>query len=190
MTTPDNFEIERKFLLKAPPPDTAFEIYKVTQGYLMIDNGKVLRVTEDIEVDPKTRGVIETTYWQTYKFSGMHYGAASRKEYEFPLTPSQGKEQLQDQCITDIIKKTRYWLEYKHNPDLIWEVDQFHSKNKGLFVVEIEIPTEDYELTLPPWIGKEVTDDKRFSNVALSYTPFSTWSKAEKEEAMEWQKNI
>ena len=40
-----------------------------------------------------------------------------------------------------------------------WEVDEFLGENDGLIFAEIEIDYPDQPFSLPPWIGREVTDD-------------------------------
>ena len=57
---------------------------------------------------------------------------------------------------------------------LNWEIDCFEGDNSGLIIVEIEIPTPDYPLMIPPWLGKEVTKDgENWSNYALALNPLS-----------------
>ena len=48
-----------------------------------------------------------------------------------------------------------------------WEVDEFQGDLKGLVIAELEVPTEDYSFTLPPFVGKEVTGDPRYYNSQL-----------------------
>ena len=48
------------------------------------------------------------------------------------------------------------------------EVDDFHGALAGLCLAEIELRSEDDEITPPPFLGKEVTGDPRFSNSDLA----------------------
>jgi len=64
---------------------------------------------------------------------------------------------------------------YVHIFGDIWEIDVFHGENEGLIVAEVEIPSEDYDLTLPEWIREEVTDDVRYYNSNLAINPFTKW---------------
>ena len=57
-----------------------------------------------------------------------------------------------------------------------WEVDEFLGNNKGLFVAEIELTSEDESFQKPSWIGKEVTNDHRYRNSYLAKTPITEWS--------------
>jgi len=39
----------------------------------------------------------------------------------------------------------------------------------------VELEKENQEVTLPEWIGKEVTDDGRYYNSNLAKNPYSQW---------------
>ena len=71
-----------------------------------------------------------------------------------------------------MIRKTRYVVEYEGH---VWEVDEFHDKNSGLIVAEIELNSEDEKFIIPSWIEKEVTSDYRYLNSNLAINPFSQW---------------
>ena len=65
------------------------------------------------------------------------------------------------------IEKTRYKI--PTNDGLFWEIDFFEGKNSGLIIAEIEIPTPDYPINIPHWIGRELTgQDDVWSNQALA----------------------
>jgi adenylate cyclase len=51
-----------------------------------------------------------------------------------------------------------------------WELDCFEGRHAGLWLVEIELSRADQPLPkpLPPWIGREVTDDPRYTNSRLA----------------------
>ena len=68
------------------------------------------------------------------------------------------------------IEKTRYKI--PTNDDLFWEIDFFEGNNSGLVIAEIEIPSPDYSIALPNWIGRELTgQDDVWSNQALANYP-------------------
>ena len=50
----------------------------------------------------------------------------------------------------------------------MWEIDEFHGRLEGLVVAEIELESETEAVDIPPFIGREVTDDKRYYNSALA----------------------
>ncbi len=64
-----------------------------------------------------------------------------------------------------------------------WEIDEFAGDNAGLIVAEVELTSAEQTVALPPWAGREVSDDARFLNVNLVARPVSTWSAAEREAA-------
>ena len=57
----------------------------------------------------------------------------------------------------------------------VWEVDEFHEKNKGLWIAEIELKHENESFKKPEWLLEEVTYDCRYINANLSKNPFSQW---------------
>jgi adenylate cyclase len=61
----------------------------------------------------------------------------------------------------------------------VWEVDEYAGPNAGLITAEVELDSENAEVPLPPWLGPEVTGDRRFDNASLSARPFGTWAAAE-----------
>ena len=58
-----------------------------------------------------------------------------------------------------------------------WEVDEFHGRNEGLIVAEIELESEDEQFDIPEWVGKEVSDDPRYYNMNLMTNPYEDWKK-------------
>lgn len=50
-----------------------------------------------------------------------------------------------------------------------WEVDVFlRCRIEGLVKIEVELDSEDEEVTPPEWVGAEVTGDARYANVNLA----------------------
>lgn len=66
-----------------------------------------------------------------------------------------------------LLSKKRYILPYSNDSQLKWEIDVYDSPNIVDIIVEIEIPTENYQLVLPEWVGDEVTHDQSYSNLQL-----------------------
>ena len=56
----------------------------------------------------------------------------------------------------DIIEKTRYHVIVEGKQ---WDVDQFHGNNDGLWIAEVELKSEDEQVTLPKWVTNEVTGE-------------------------------
>ena len=151
-------EIERKFLVKEKPFSIAKRSLKINQGYIINEKSKVIRVREKGD-----------DYFLTIK--GNNIGI-SRIEYDFPISKEDAKELIFHFCKTTLIEKTRHYIEHKGHT---WEVDEFHGKNNGLIVAEIELESEDEKFEIPDWVGEEVTQDDRYYNMNLAIHPFTSW---------------
>ena len=151
-------EIERKFLVKEKPFSIAKRSLKINQGYIINEKSKVIRVREKGD-----------DYFLTIK--GNNIGI-SRLEYDFPISKEDAKELIFHFCKTTLIEKTRHYIEHKGHT---WEVDEFHGKNNGLSVAEIELESEDEKFEIPDWVGEEVTQDDRYYNMNLAIHPFTSW---------------
>jgi adenylate cyclase len=75
-------------------------------------------------------------------------------------------------CERPLVEKTRYRIPFG---GLTWEVDEFGGDNRGLVTAEVELHSETQEVSLPDWIGPEVTGDPRYFNSNLVAHPFSKW---------------
>ena len=151
-------EIERKFLIKKKPFSIAKRSLKINQGYIINEKSKVIRVREKGD-----------DYFLTIK--GNNIGI-SRLEYDFPISKEDAKELIFHFCKTTLIEKTRHYIEHKGHT---WEVDEFHGKNNGLIVAEIELESEDEKFEKPDWVGEEVTQDDRYYNMNLAIHPKTSW---------------
>lgn len=172
-----NLEIERKFLVKDQSfIDQAIEIYMVRQGFLMLGEHRSLRIRTDRIIKGKTPGKVTSTL--CFKVSS---DAMTRSEHEFEVERDEAIK-LFEFCQTGIIEKTRYWVQAPEfiivkdiKKHLMWEIDIFHGENEGLVVAEIEVPWKDFTITMPPWIGAEVTEDPRYLNTYISKIPYNQW---------------
>jgi CYTH domain-containing protein len=63
-----------------------------------------------------------------------------------------------------ILEKTRYVIP---NGNKFIEVDEFHGKNKGLLIAEIELSDENEIFDKPAWLGAEVTGNPAYYNASL-----------------------
>jgi len=149
-------EIERKFLVQGEAWRSAEATY-YCQGYLNRDKSRTVRVR-----------VAGDQAFITIK--GVSVGA-SRKEFEYEI-PVTDAEELLLLCEQPLIEKYRHKIAYE---GFVWEVDEFLGENAGLVVAEIEVPSEDTVFAVPNWVGREVTDDSRYYNSALSQHPYSQW---------------
>lgn len=151
-------EIERKFLVTGDDWRTEGVGIPYTQGYLSRDPERVVRIRRAGErafltVKGLTRGI-------------------SRSEFEYPI-PLADFAAMRELCDGPVVEKIRTVVDFSGKR---WEVDEFQGANAGLIVAEIELAREDETFPLPPWVGKEVSDDPRYSNVRLASEPFTTWS--------------
>lgn len=155
----DGIEIERKYLIAMP--DRAFldrcERSDITQTYLLGAENTTERVRR------RTRGgACEYTHTVKHKLNNMRrieeehvIGAA---EYEALLTRADPARRP--------IEKSRYCFE---SGGMLWELDVFPFWEDRAFL-EIELTDEKQSVALPPEIRliREVTDDPRYTNAALS----------------------
>ena len=61
--------------------------------------------------------------------------------------------------------------------NLNWEIDVFSGNNLGLVTAEVELPDENHQIELPPWIGSEVTGQDRYYNGTLAQHPYESWAR-------------
>ena len=155
-------EIERKFLVDGDGwrPGAVGVPYR--QGYLSA--GADARCTVRARVAGERA-------WLTIK---GRPSAGSRDEYEYPIPVADAEEILERLCVGDRIEKTRYRVAHAGRT---WEVDEFGGENAPLVVAEVELESIDAEVSLPPWVGLEVTYDPRYTNAALARQPYSRWGR-------------
>lgn len=151
-------EIERKFLVRDASWRGGDKGVRLRQGYLSVDPERTVRVR--LAGD---RG------WLTIK--GRAVGSV-RPEFEYPIPAAEAASLLDHLCLRPQIEKIRYRIEHA---GLWWEVDEFLGDNAGLVLAEVELTDPRQPVTLPPWVGEEVTDDHRYTNAWLSRYPFRTW---------------
>lgn len=143
-------EIERKFLTTSDAWRAGADGTPIRQGYLCDVPERTVRVR-----------LAGGKAWLTVK--GLTHGA-TRAEFEYPIPAAEAVEMLDGLCIS-VLEKTRWRVPFGGRS---WEVDEFHGRHAGLVVAEIELESEDAKIDLPPWIGREVTDDPRYYNSNLA----------------------
>ena len=150
-------EIERKFLVKKNSWTRPNEGTLYIQGYLSSSPETTVRIRIAgkigfITIKGKTTGF-------------------SREEFEYEI-PVEDPEILLKKCKNAPIKKIRYKVLLNGT---LWEIDEFLEENSGLLMAEVELPDEKASFFRPEWLGKEVTDDKRYHNSHIAQHPFKTW---------------
>ena len=151
-------EIERKFLVSNDEWRSEAHGKRYRQGYLSTVKERTVRV--------RTAG---EQGFLTIKGTSV---GATRPEYEYEIPVVEANEILDQLCERPIIEKTRYRVAHA---GLVWEVDEFEGENRGLITAEVELRNEHQSVSLPQWIGEEVTGDPRYFNANLVATPFTTW---------------
>jgi len=153
-------EIERKFLLSNDEWRKVEGVRSAPfrQGYLSLQPGRTVRV----------RIAGEQAY---ITIKGERTGLA-RAEFEYAIPIADANYMLDHLCEHPLIEKTRHFV--PHN-GRTWEIDVFSGDNAGLIIAEIEFDDPNQTITLPHWVGTEVTDDIRYYNSHLVKWPYSKW---------------
>jgi CYTH domain-containing protein len=91
---------------------------------------------------------------------------AHREEREIKLSAKQFAA-LWPATVGRRLYKLRYEMPWKN---FLIEIDIYRRKHKGLVVAEVEFPnrTACRKFKAPAWFGREVTGNKRYSNVRLA----------------------
>ena len=165
-------EIERRFMIEdsttLPPLGEGVKIiqcYLPAKLWLNYWPGEISEL-EQVLADPLS----------TYRFR-VHGDAAiatAKNRSDGPSRLEFEKEILLESVLEIVhsreypsVEKTRYKI--PTSDGLFWEIDLFEGENSGLIIAEIEIPTPDYPIELPNWIGRELTgQDDVWSNYALA----------------------
>src|SRR5436305_4715443 len=143
-------EIERKFLIKHLPVAILHSRHsRIVHGYLANERGG-----RHVRLRKKAR-----TMSLTFKVGR----ATARIEREVRLTEKQFKA-LWPATAGRRLHKMRYEVPWRN---LTIEIDIYHGRNQGLIVAEVEFPnqTSRRKFKPPAWFGREVTGEKRYSNV-------------------------
>jgi adenylate cyclase len=153
-TAGEGREIERKFLVPAPPADLRrWPSTRIEQGYLAVDaDGTEVRVRRR---DGKATLTVKGGRGRSRVEAEIGIDA-ERFERLWPLT--EGRR----------LEKTRSVIPAAG--DLELEVDVYAGALAGLTVAEVEFAGEEQASAFEPpaWFGREVTDDARFKNQRLA----------------------
>lgn len=145
-------EIERKFLVKDLSVLNGRVGELIVQGYVAKESGAMsvrVRIRGDrafLTLKSARRGCV-------------------RDEFEYPIPVADAREILSTQCGRRIVRKIRYLVPHEQH---VFEIDVFQGRHAGLVVAEVELAHERTSLSLPSWLGDEVTDDPRYGNFTLS----------------------
>jgi adenylate cyclase len=151
--TRNNREIERKFLVKRLPENLKqSRSFVIEQGYLATESaGRQVRLR-------KTGNATSLTFKVG---RGSH-----REEREIRLSPKQFAA-LWPGTAGRRLRKVRYEIPWDN---VMIEIDIYRGQHAGLVVAEVEFPNTAScrKFKAPWWFGREVTGEKRYSNVRLA----------------------
>jgi adenylate cyclase len=146
-------EIERKFLLRRLPDRLKrSRHYIIEQGYLATESaGRQVRLRKK----GKTASL-------TFKVGR----GRSREEREIRLSSKQFAA-LWPATAGRRLRKLRLEVPWKN---VLIEIDIYRGRHSGLVVAEVEFPDRVTcrKFKPPSWFGREVTGEKRYSNVRLA----------------------
>ena len=150
-------EIERRFLVCGDWPE-AESVRLLRQCYVPTAGAATVRLRED-----------DGRFFLTIK---EPVAPAVRVEFEFPVPAETARPMMTHFGGRSLIEKRRHVVMAAGRR---WEVDIFQNRNQGLVLAEVELVRADEPVDLPGWIGREVTQDGRFTSHALSLNPFGNW---------------
>lgn len=163
-------EIERKFLVVSDAwRAAAGRSVRMAQGYL--NDAAALH-------EGRQRASVRVRIAGPAAFLNLKSREAghTRQEFDYPV-PLADAEALLALCVGGRIEKTRHYVEHRGHT---WEVDEFCGDNAGLVVAELELAHADESFERPAWLGREVTDETRWYNLALAERPYAAWADEEK----------
>jgi len=146
-------EIERKFLLKQLPDNLKrSRRYVIAQGYLA--------------TEPAGRQVRLRKKGKTASLTFKVGRGTAREEREIKLSLKQFAA-LWPATAGRRLRKLRYEIPWKN---LLIEIDIYRGRHAGLVVAEVEFPNRAMcrKFKAPSWFAREVTGEKRYSNVKLA----------------------
>ena len=144
-------ETERKFLVRGEFRHLATKKTEIIQTYLVIDSLKTIRI--------RLAGdrAFLTIKGRPFK------GSISRNEWETEIKVNDAREMM-NICLPGKVVKTRYIVPFAGHR---FEVDEFHDKNEGLVIAELELKSESDRFESPDWLGEEVTGRSEYYNANL-----------------------
>ena len=144
-------EIERKFLVANDDwRQSAVHSVNIRDGLIAVYNDRKVRV--------RMMGDIAT-----FAIKGPRIGIV-RPEFEYEIPIADAERMLSTLCQDDTLEKQRFFVEHA---GATWYVDAYRGLLKGVIIAEIELKEESQELSLPRWIGKEVTGHPFYKKINM-----------------------
>jgi len=164
-------EIERKFLVTGDGwRIAAHAVLPMAQGYIN-DLGAMDRGEQKASVRVRIQGDAAFLNLKSRELGN------TRQEFDYPI-PVDDARALLALCVGGVIDKRRHLVRHARH---LWEVDEFGGDNAGLVVAEIELAHADEAFERPGWLGREVTDEARYYNLALASRPYAHWNAEERD---------
>lgn len=144
-------EIERKFLVANDDwKNFVVRRVRIRDGLIANNNGHKarVRIADDvatIALKSRKRGLVRT-------------------EFEYAIPYCDAEQILRIMCDGNVLDKVRNFLPYAGNA---WQVDVYEGLLDGVILAEIELTDEDQKLTIPDWIGTEVSFDPRYRKINM-----------------------
>jgi len=95
---------------------------------------------------------------------GPRVGLA-RTEFEYSIPLADAEEILRTLCGPRRLEKLRSIVEID---GVTWNIDEFGGASAGLVLAEVELMDPHQRLTLPEWVGEEVTGRHEFRNAVIA----------------------
>lgn len=96
----------------------------------------------------------------------------TRSEYEYEI-PLQDAKEMIELSISNPIQKIRY---DEYIDGQLWTVDVFEGDNEGLIIAEVELESEDQEITIPDWVTEDVSNINKYYNCSLAKKPYKEFN--------------
>lgn len=91
---------------------------------------------------------------------------ATALELEWGMDADVATKILDQENYPAVIKSRYLWTD---DDDMVWEIDCFEGGLEGLILAEIELPSFDFKILLPKWLGTEITGAHQWSNSSLAH---------------------
>lgn len=91
---------------------------------------------------------------------------ATALELEWDMDADVAMKILDLENYPAVIKSRYLWTD---DDGMVWEIDRFEGGLEGLILAEIELPSFDFKINIPKWLGIEITGARQWSNSSLAH---------------------
>lgn len=146
-----SLEIERKFRVASDAwKESVTGQVRLVDGLIAETDGRKVRVrTRDGRA--------------TLTIKGARAGLA-REEFEYEIPYDHAVRLLESHCGDRRIEKERFLVPYS---GVVWEIDVYGGIMNGIVIAEVELPAPDFVLSLPEWVGEEVTGKDEYRKINM-----------------------